>query len=222
MSSTDAQLLSRIAAGDKGALGELLQSHQQRLYNVSLRMVGNRDDAAEIAQDALLKIIEHIGDYNGQCAVTTWMIRITMNLSISHLRKRRLRLTTSLDSAGGGGADGSGSESGGDQGTPLRDQISGPAELSPPARVEHHEMLTQLHKAMRQLDEEYRSILVLRDLQEMDYSDIAHVLDVPVGTVKSRLFRARLALRQKMQKLCPAVRGRVSLVGGDGSTGIGG
>ena len=219
MASPDAQLLSRIAAGDQGALGELLQNHHQRLYNVSLRIVGNRDDAAEITQDALLKVIEHIGDYNGQCAISTWMIRITMNLSISHLRKRRLRLTTSLDGTSG---DGSGGASGGDQGTALREQISGPAELSPVARVEHHEMLTQLHKAMRQLDEEYRSILVLRDLQDMDYSDIAHVLEIPVGTVKSRLFRARLALRQKMQKLCPAVMGKVSLVGGDGSTGAGG
>jgi RNA polymerase sigma-70 factor, ECF subfamily len=192
-------ILQKVTAGDRGALGQLLELYQHRVYNVCLRMVGNRDDAAEVAQDAMLKVVEHIGDYNGQCAISTWMIRIAMNLSISHLRRRRLRLTTSLD-AGGAGSDDA------DQSTPLREQIGDPREPGPESGVQHNEMIAHLHKALRQLDEEFRSVLVLRDVEEMDYQQIAEILALPVGTVKSRLFRARLALRQKMCALYPSLR----------------
>ena len=91
------QLVERVMDGDRSALGPLLEHYQHRLYNVALRMVSNRDDAAEVAQEAMLKIVQNVDGYNGQAAISTWMIRITMNLSISHLRRRRLRHTASLD-----------------------------------------------------------------------------------------------------------------------------
>jgi RNA polymerase sigma-70 factor (ECF subfamily) len=185
------QLVARLRGGDRAALAELLEGYQHRLYNVALRMLSHRDDAAEVAQDAMLKIVEHVGDYHGDSAIGTWMIRIVMNLSISRLRQRRLRLTTSLDAPGGGG-------DGIDQGTPLREQLAHEREPGPELSVQQREMSARLHAALGLLDEEFRTVLVLRDIEELDYQQIAQALALPLGTVKSRLFRARLALRQIM------------------------
>lgn len=200
-------LLERVRRGDRAAMGTLLQEHQGRLYNVLLRMVSNRDDAAELTQDVLLKIVQHIDDYRGQAELTTWMTRIAMNEAISHLRKRKLRQTISLDghpggraSGGGGGASGGGWGDD-DQATALRRGLADDREPGPAECVENKEGLQRLRQAIAELDEEHRAVLVLRDIDEMDYAQIAGVLGVPVGTVKSRLFRARLALREKMVQL---------------------
>ena len=182
-------------------MGELLHNYHNRLFNVALRMVNQHEDAAELTQDAMLKIVEHLKEYDGRSQLSTWMIRITMNLSISHLRKRKLRKTASLDApAGGSLSDGS------EISTPLSDRIATENELPPGQCVEKDEMLAELHAAMARLDEEFRSVLVLRDINEMDYREIAEILEVPTGTVKSRLFRARLALRQEMSRMYPELR----------------
>ena len=199
---TEPQIVEAVMRGDKVALGQLLQLYQSPLYNVCLRMLGNADDAAEITQDAMLKVIEHVKDFHGQSDVSTWMIRIAMNLCISHLRKRKLRMATSLDGTSGGGRD-NGSD---DQTTPLRQEIADHREPPPDSGVQQRELIRHLHTALGTLDEDFRSVLVLRDIQEMDYQQIAAVLALPVGTVKSRLFRARLALRHEMLKLSPPAR----------------
>ena len=190
----DQKLVEKARRGDHGALGQLLQDHQQRLYNVVLRMVGQRDDAADVTQDAMVKIVEHINDFRGQSNISTWMVRIAMNLSFSHLRKRRSRRTTSLDD---GNATTTGSH-GNDQSTPLRQQLADTREPPPDSRVQQSEMVNQLFTALNDLQDDLRAVLVLRDIDQMDYHHIADVLSIPVGTVKSRLFRARLALRQQM------------------------
>jgi RNA polymerase sigma-70 factor (ECF subfamily) len=188
------QLISAAQQGDQAALGQLLEKYQHRLYSVALRMLNNRDDAAEITQDAMVKVVMNISKYNGQAALTTWMIRIVMNLSISYLRKRRLRHTTSLD-APMGSNNGSGNPSA------LGDALPAPGELQPDSSVQNREMLEKLHQCLHSLEDDFRAVIILRDLNEMDYQAISEVLDIPVGTVKSRLFRARLALRQAMKHL---------------------
>lgn len=202
---TEKHLIDLARKGDRSALGQLLDHHHNRLYNVALRMVTNRDDAAEITQDAMLKVVQHIASYDGRSKLSTWMIRITMNQSISFLRKRKLRKTTSLDmkfASGGNGSGGSGSGGDGD-GPSLGDRIAADEELQPDQRVQKTEMMEQLHKALDRVEDDFRAILVLRDVNEMDYQQISDVLSVPVGTVKSRLFRARLALREEMNKVFP-------------------
>lgn len=196
MAGSDHELLSRIRKGDRGALGELLQAHQTRLYNVCLRMLCHRDDAAEVAQDAMLKIVQNIDRFRGDAQVTTWMTRIAMNQSISHLRRRKLRRTVSLD----GHTPRAGSDPQ-DQASALRQQLADSREPSPASRVERNEQLGQLQMALGQLDDDFRAVLVLRDIEQMDYQQMAEVLDVPVGTIKSRLFRARLALRQQLVQM---------------------
>lgn len=187
----EAALVDAAVDGDSAALGELLSRYQGRLFQVCLRMVYNRDDAAEVCQEAMLKIVQHICDFKRDSALSTWMIRIAMNLSISHLRRRKLRLTTSLDDEGHATRDAAGASS-------LGRRLADATEPDPGQSVQTREMIARLHEALGRLDEEFRSVIVLRDIEQMDYAAIAATLSVPVGTVKSRLFRARLALRQEL------------------------
>lgn len=192
--TADQTLLEQIRLGDRAALGQLLLKHEKRLFNTALRMLSNRDDAAEVTQEAMLKIIQHIDAYRNEAQITTWMTRIVMNQAISRLRRRKLRDHVSLDSARP-------SSDGEDQATALRRVLEDTRELGPDSGVEQSEMIHHLHTAIDRLDEDFRAVLILRDLREMDYAQIADVLEVKVGTVKSRLFRARLALRAEMHKL---------------------
>lgn len=187
--SDETLLVEKARRGDAEALGDLLVRHQRRIYNVCLRMVSNRDDAAELAQDAMLKIVQHIDDFHGKSRIGTWMIRIAMNLSISHLRKRKLRKAASLESAADVDA------------TTLRQQLADSREPGPDQRVQQSEQADRLHAALGRIDADFRAVLVLRDLDLMDYKAIAETLGIPVGTVKSRLFRGRLALREQLEKM---------------------
>lgn len=192
--ATQATLIEQIQQGDRAALGTLLQQNERRLYNVALRMVSNPDDAAEVTQDAFAKIIAHIGSFRSDAQITTWMTRIVMNQAISLLRRRKLRDHVSLESSGSrANSD--------DQAATLRRHLADGREQRPDQRVEQDEMLEVLRNAIDRLDEDFRAVLVLRDIEQMHYDEIAQTLELKPGTVKSRLFRARLALRQEMLRL---------------------
>lgn len=204
-------LLAKARKGDQHALGELLGAYQDRLYNVCLRMVSHPDDAAEVCQDVLLKVVQGIGRFRGESGLATWMTRIAMNQSISHLRKRRIRRMVSLDqpSQTDPAQD--------DQASALRHQLADAREPGPDQRVQEMEMMQRLQEALANLDDDFRAVLVLRDIEQLDYAQISQTLDIPVGTVKSRLFRARLALRQEIDRLCTA--GQYSGGNSGGSSG---
>lgn len=207
-------LLAKARRGDQRALGELLVAYQDRLYSVCLRMVSHPDDAAEVCQDVLLKVVQGIGKFRGESGLATWMTRIAMNQSISHLRKRRLRRTVSLDQASQTDRDD-------DQASALRHQLADSSEPGPDQRVQDSEMLDRLQRAMANLDDDFRAVLVLRDIEQLDYAQISQTLDIPVGTVKSRLFRARLALRQEVDRLC-TVGGQSDTLSVDAASSTGG
>ncbi|HEX7009497.1 MAG TPA: sigma-70 family RNA polymerase sigma factor [Phycisphaeraceae bacterium] len=190
---SEQELLTRVRRGDQAALGHLLQMYQRRLYTVCLRMVGHRDDAAEATQDAMLKIVQHIHEFRGESELATWMIRIVMNQAMSQLRRRRVRRSISLDAAG----DGHDPQ---DQAAALRQQLADSREPAPDQRIQQEEARQRVHEALARLEEPLRAVLVLRDVEQMDYQQIAQVLMMPVGTVKSRLFRARLALRHELRE----------------------
>lgn len=200
---SEQQLVADAQRGDAAALSDLLEMHQNRLFNIARRMVGNRDDAAEITQDAMCRIIEHIGTYDGRSAVGTWMVRIVMNLAISHGRKQQKRQAISMDAEFGGGGSG---DTWVDQVGALRKRMADYREPDPEFRVEQSELIERLHEALDLLDEDFKAVIVLRDFDGLDYQQIGQALDIPVGTVKSRLFRARLALREQMLNLCPTQR----------------
>ncbi|MHB1155295.1 MAG: RNA polymerase sigma factor [Phycisphaerales bacterium] len=186
------QLIDQVHRGDRGAMGELLGAYHKQVYHLCLRMIGREADAADLAQDVLLKAVQHIDGFKGDARFSTWLYRIAMNLSISQLRRNKVRATTSLDQPLGGG---DGTEE------PERSALlADEREPGPVQSVQQKERLDALGEALERMDEELRGIILLRDIQEMDYQQIAEVMGVPLGTVKSRLFRARLALRQEMLK----------------------
>ena len=192
----ESALLQRLRDGDRTALNELLAAHQTRLYNICLRLLGNRDDAAEVAQEALLKAVQHIDRFRGESKLGTWLVRIATNEATTHLRRRRIRRAASLESPHPNGqADGDA-----DAGADWRHQLADGREPSPDERVQQQEQRLSLQAAIDQLEPDFRAVLVLRDVDQMDYQQIADVLEVPVGTVKSRLFRARLALREQLSE----------------------
>ena len=207
--ATEAQLINQIKKGDRAALGDLLHRYQNRLFNIILRMVNHRDDAEEVTAEAMLKIVQGIHSYRGSAPIATWMIRIAMNAAISFRRKHQLRRTTSLDAPGGlgtgrGGADmGSGQGVVGhvDQSTPLREQIADHRKPGPEQSVQQRQTMAQLQIVLERLEVKFQTVLVLRDIDEMDYPQIAETLGIPIGTVKSRLFRARLSLRHEMLQM---------------------
>jgi RNA polymerase sigma-70 factor, ECF subfamily len=192
-------LVKAIQRGDKAAWSELLTRYQDRLFGVCLRMVGDRDRAADYAQDSMVRIIEGLGSYDGRAKLSTWMIRVTMNVCFSRLRAEKLRRHASLDAHrnGYGGHEGGGRSRGAAERAPDFEQREPPAI----SRVENEELRRLLAEALLRISPDQRAILVLRDSRDLDYEQIAEVLDVPVGTVKSRLFRARAALREVLEAM---------------------
>jgi len=188
------QLLESCKAGDdhaQAALAELIRGYQGRVFSICFRMVRHRDDAAELTQDVLIKVMEGLASYNGRSKFSTWVIRVTMNCCLSHLRKRKLRAHESLDQAFSSGRESLGERRGG-----AKSAEKAGGEPLPPQNVQLAQLRAMVVEGLGRLDAESRSILVLRDVQELDYQQLAEVLEIPVGTVKSRLFRARAALRE--------------------------
>jgi RNA polymerase sigma-70 factor (ECF subfamily) len=179
----EAQLIEAYKAGDADALAQLLEAYQRRIFGVCYRMLGNADEAADLTQDSIIRVIEGLETYERRSRLSTWVIRVTMNCCLTHLRKQRLRRHQSLD----------GPASGSEGARPAEPVATG--ELTAAARIEQSELQAVLLRALSRLEPDMRAVLVLRDLQELEYLQIGEVLGLPVGTVKSRLFRARMALR---------------------------
>lgn len=192
-------LVERVRGGDQEALADLLRRYQDRLYTVCLRMVSDRELAADLTQDAFVKIIQGLDGFDGRSKLSTWMIRVTMNCCLSRLRKEKLRRHASLDRM----MDGSRSGDASVRSAPF-EQGAGYGRTGEPAvpeGVEHGERSRKVLLALDDVSLEQRAILILRDARGLEYEQIAEVLGIAVGTVKSRLFRARLALRQAMEAL---------------------
>lgn len=184
------QLVEAWNQGDADALRELLSSYQRRVFTICYRMLHHVDDAEDLTQDVLIKVFESLESYDRRSKLSTWIIRIAINACVSHMRKAKVRKASSLHS-------GPGSEPGAEG---MRLAIADTTEPSAGSRVEHVEMRRSVIVALNRLEPEVRALLVLRDVQDLDYEQISQVLDVPVGTVKSRLFRARAALREEMER----------------------
>lgn len=192
------QLVEAYKQGDPDAIGTLLRSYQRRIYAVCYRMLRNEDEARDLTQDAMIKVLEGLESFDARARLSTWVIRVTMNCCLSYLRKRKLRRHMSLD-VSIADEEGAGAASGG--ATTHRDQLPDERELPAADRVEREERRSTLLRGLESLDPHMRAVLVLRDMQDLDYQQIAEVIDKPVGTVKSRLFRARAALREAIEAM---------------------
>ncbi len=174
--------------GDETALSELLVSFQPRVWSICWRMVRHADDATDLAQDVLVKVINGLDGFDGRSKLSTWVIRITMNCCLSHLRKQKLRRHASLDAPG--------RDEGHSRAVHLRAGEPGPIQ-----DVQRRDQHRSVHEALLELDEEQRILLLLRDVQGAEYAQLAEVYEVPIGTIKSRIFRARSALRVLLEPM---------------------
>ncbi|NOG53977.1 MAG: RNA polymerase sigma factor [Planctomycetes bacterium] len=196
------EMIRRAKSGDRDAMADLLTSQQDRVFAVCLRMLGHRNDAEDLTQDVLTSIITHLDQFDGRSALSTWVYRITVNACLSHLRQRqRSRDVLTAHSEPGTGRDGSSMDGAVD---PIRMRsLSQPQQDMEPAavsNVEESERREQLLTAINMIDVSIRTLLILRDFHGLDYGQISEVMSIPVGTVKSRLFRARMALRRQLEQ----------------------
>jgi len=186
-----AALIRRCIAGDAAAWEEIVQRYHRRIYNICYRFSGSGDDAQDLTQDVFLRMYKTLNSYDlERGAFMTWVTTITRNLLVDHFRKSKHdRMTDSLDTPVSEHEDA----------MPLSSQIQDKA-LPPDARVQSRETSETVHQALQKLSPELREAVILRDLQDMDYKDIANVLKVPEGTVKSRINRGRAELARLLQR----------------------
>ncbi|MEK6702132.1 MAG: RNA polymerase sigma factor [Planctomycetota bacterium] len=197
----DQSLIAAAHNGDQSALATLLTRHESRMFGLCFRIVHHRELAADLCQDAMVKIINGLDGYDGRAQFTTWLTRIVINVCLSKLRSEKLRKHASLDAQFGGSSGATASQS--DSTSSLSRTIRQSREQTPSSRVEENEGRQALLTALSNLDPEQRTILLLRDQRGLDYDEIGDVLGIAVGTVKSRLFRARAALREMVERLSP-------------------
>ena len=191
----EAQWLRKAQTGDRTAYGQIVMAYQDRLYNAVLRIVGDREEARELTQEAFTRGLMKLDSFRGDASPYTWLFRIAVNLAISQLRKVQRHRTFSLSAPGRNGSG----RSGNDQAGGLAERLASNSTASPHRDLEQREQNEQVLAALGRLDAEYRAVLVMRDVEGFDYQQMADVLGMPLGTLKSRLFRARLALRDELR-----------------------
>ena len=180
---SEEQLIRRAQQGDNGAFEELLLLHQKKVYNLCLRMSANTDDALDLSQEAFIRAWCSLGQYQFEASFSTWLFRLTSNICIDFLRRKKRRQETSLTESYDDSDEGA--------------ELSVPdAQPGPEQQAMTNETKIELARAMEQLSPEHREILQLRVVEDLQYEQIADILGVRVGTVKSRLARARLSFRK--------------------------
>jgi RNA polymerase sigma-70 factor (ECF subfamily) len=193
ISIDDAVLVRQCRQGDSVAAERLILKYQNRIYNAILRICANPDDAAELTQDTFVKVIENIDKFEGRSSFYTWAFRIGVNLTLNHC-KRGVKLgLKSLD------AEDNVHDS--KARMVLKEFLTDDSLPDPAVVAENKELCSIVVKALMKLDDAQRAVVVLRDIEGMNYAQIAEVLGIELGTVRSRLSRARANLREIMEAI---------------------
>jgi RNA polymerase sigma-70 factor (ECF subfamily) len=181
VSVEDRQLISECLKGRGEAFSELVRRYQDRLYNAVFRFLDDAQDAQDVTQEAFISAWQALARFKGDSKFFTWIYRIAINHAIDLKRKHRVSQGTEIR---------------------LNDELQPIASPSSPpeAAVEQREEVEKLRKALNLLSNEHRLVLILKDLDGMKYEEMAETLDVPIGTIRSRLHRARLELRQILER----------------------
>ncbi len=185
VNTDDQKLIEESLNGHSDAFGQLVVRYQDRLYNTLSRALGSAEDAADAAQEGFVQAFQKLESFRGESSFYSWLFRISMNAAISTKRKNK-RMTASIDAA--------------------REQAGiEPEDIHPTAQPSHAIELSEqqqlVQDALAGLSEEFRSVIVLKEIEGMKYEEIADILDCPIGTVRSRIFRARTELKDKLRIL---------------------
>ena len=187
MSLGEHLLLSRLVKRDEEAFNEIVRAYSNRVYNLVLRLVGSPAEAEDIAQEVFVTVFKSIDSYRGEAKLSTWILRIAANHSKNRIKYLARRRTSGQELRDGSDA------------TELADEGKAPVQshfAAPDVMLEAAETERIMQAAIAQLDEEQRLLVVLRDVEELSYDEIVEITRLPEGTVKSRLHRARMALKE--------------------------
>jgi RNA polymerase sigma-70 factor, ECF subfamily len=188
---SDDELVARARARDLGAFEQLVDRHEERLYRVAMRLLRNENDAREVLQDALLSAWQNLDSFAGRAQFGSWIYRVTVNAALMLLRSRRRRPTVSVEDLAPGVLDeaiGASHDSGSDW------------SKRPDEQLQSGELKQHIEVALDHLPEILRLVFVLRDVEGMSTEETAEILDITIPTVKTRLHRARLALREAISR----------------------
>ncbi len=185
--SQDLMLIERARSGDHTAFNDLVSKHEQRAYQYAYRLTGSVDEASDVVADAFVRVFNALGNFKGQAAFSTWLYRIITNCYLDAKKKERSRPSVSLDSTIKG-------DGGGEYERQFEDTSDGPSE-----HLERSERERLMQSALTKMPEYQRAMLVMYHVENLSYEEIAENLDLPLGTVKSRMNRARMALREVLQ-----------------------
>lgn len=179
---TEQQLVLRAKAGDDEAFAQLMRDNEKRIYNLTLRMTGNPEDAMDLAQEAFLNAWRGLKFFKGDSAFSTWVYRLASNACIDHLRRQKRRQDISAP-------------------MPVDEEDDTPPDIpddrfQPEQELERQELRNAVSAGLSRLSDEHRQVLVMREINGLSYQEIADVLDLEAGTVKSRIARARNSLRK--------------------------
>ncbi len=184
----DTVLVEQCRQGDSEATERLILKYQNRIYNAILRICANPDDAAELTQDTFVKVIENINKFKGRSSFYTWAFRIGVNLTLNYCQRKVRIGFRSLDAED--------KEDNGQAKQVLKEFLADDSSPNPAVVTANKELGEIVVDALMKLREEQRVVVVLRDIEGMNYAQIAEVLDIELGTVRSRLSRARSNLRE--------------------------
>jgi len=185
VSAEEKALIERCKRGDLAAFNDLVRKYEKQVYNFAYRLTGNYDDANDVAQDAFLRVFNAIGTFRGDASFSTWLFRITTNVFLDERKRAKAHPHASLD------------EYLELEESSVARQIEDPSP-TPEAILEESERAQLLQNAIGGLPEYQRAMVTLYHGQQKSYEEIAEIMDLPIGTVKSRLNRARLALKEKL------------------------
>lgn len=184
---TEADIIKKCKKGSREAFNKLVSEYQTKIFNMSYNMLSNREDAFDAAQEVFLRVYKNIGSFREQSSFSTWIYRICTNVCTDMLRKRqRSQGVISISSSSYDDED--------------KDMDIPDLSPTPEEYTELNERQTAVREGLRLLKDEYRTIITLYDIEGLSYEEIANVLQLPIGTVKSRLNRARMSLRKILSK----------------------
>jgi len=191
----DAALVQQCWEGDSAAIEQLILKYQNRIYNVILKICADPDDAAELTQDTFVKIIENINSFQGRSSFYTWAFRIAVNLSLNYCRRNARIGFSSLDAEQ--------IRSNSRSGKVLKELLTNDSSIDPAVVTQNKELCQIVVDSLMKLDDDQRAVIVLRDIEGMNYNQIAKILDIELGTVRSRISRGRKKLRQILEAILP-------------------